>query len=293
MPARESAELRPEDAPPSPFAGLGGGTAFGTLVHAVLEVVDAASVTLRDDLVAAAAAQGGRGVTGADPTALANALYTALTTPLGPLAGGRALTGFAAGDRLVELEFELPLAGGERPGRDVRLGELAPLLTEHLTPGDPVRPYAARLAGPELASASLRGYLTGSIDAVLRVPAAPGGTARYLVVDYKTNRLTPPDVEPTAWHFRADALAVAMRDADYPLQALLYTVALHRYLTWRQPDYDPDAHLGGVLYLFLRGMCGPGAEDAPDHTPTGVFAWRPPTSLVVATSALLAGAATP
>ena len=45
--------------------------------------------------------------------------------------------------------------------------------------------------------------------------------------------------------------------AHYPLQALLYSVALHRLLRWRQPGYDPDRHLGGVLYLFVRGMAGP------------------------------------
>ena len=45
-----------------------------------------------------------------------------------------------------------------------------------------------------------------------------------------------------------------MLQAHYPLQALLYAVALHRYLRWRLPDYDPAHHLGGVLYLFLRGM---------------------------------------
>ena len=51
--------------------------------------------------------------------------------------------------------------------------------------------------------------------------------------------------------------------AHYPLQALLYTVALHRYLRWRLPGYDPDAHLGGVLYLFVRGMS---AEEPPPST---------------------------
>ncbi len=37
-----------------------------------------------------------------------------------------------------------------------------------------------------------------------------------------------------------------MQRAHYPLQALLYLVALHRYLRWRLPGYDPAAHLGGV-----------------------------------------------
>ena len=49
-----------------------------------------------------------------------------------------------------------------------------------------------------------------------------------------------------------------MEHAHYGLQALLYTVALHRYLRWRLPGYDPDVNLAGVLYLFLRGMTGRG-----------------------------------
>ena len=49
-----------------------------------------------------------------------------------------------------------------------------------------------------------------------------------------------------------------MAGSDYPLQAMLYCVALHRFLRWRQPGYDPAMHIGGVLYLFVRGMAGTG-----------------------------------
>ena len=76
-----------------------------------------------------------------------------------------------------------------------------------------------------------------------------------------------------------------MERAHYGLQALLYTVALHRYLRWRLPGYDPERNLAGVLYLFLRGMTGP---DTPVVTaPCGVFAWRPPGALVEALSDVL------
>jgi exodeoxyribonuclease V beta subunit len=87
-------------------------------------------------------------------------------------------------------------------------------------------------------------------------------------------------------------MAVAMLQAHYPLQALLYDVALHRFLRWRLPGYRPEEHLGGVLYLFLRGMCGPSVA-ASGGTVPGVFAWRPPAALVVAASdALDRGSAT-
>jgi exodeoxyribonuclease V beta subunit len=61
---------------------------------------------------------------------------------------------------------------------------------------------------------------------------------------------------------------------------------LHRFLRWRVPGYLPDQHLGGVLYLFVRGMCG---ADTPvvDGQPCGVFSLQPPSELAVALSDLL------
>ena len=101
---------------------------------------------------------------------------------------------------------------------------------------------------------------------VLRVPGRP----RYLVVDYKTNWLGPADQPLTAAAYSRDRLAEAMLHSDYPLQALLYVVVVHRYLRWRQPGYDPAQHLGGVLYLYVRGMCGPETPEDDGH-PAGVF----------------------
>mgnify|MGYP003851460503 CR=1 FL=1 len=62
----------------------------------------------------------------------------------------------------------------------------------------------------------------------------------------------------------------------FAFQMLLYTVALHRHLRLRMRDrYDYDQHIGGYLYLFVRGMAGP---DTPRCAVTGrclgVFAHR-------------------
>jgi exodeoxyribonuclease V beta subunit len=265
----------------SPLADLPAGTGFGTLVHAVLEGFDPAVPDRPAHLAALAREQFAAPL--AEP--LAAALDPVLRTGLGPLADDRALADFAVGDRLAELDFELPLAGGDdaRAGAGGRLGDLAALLRRHLAPGDPVHPYAEMLTEPALAAEGLRGYLTGSVDAVLRCGS------RFLVVDYKTNRLAGPGEELTAWHYRRQALDEAVLAAHYPLQALLYSVALHRFLRWRLPGYDPAEHLGGSLYLFLRGMCGPQVAPGPDGVPPGVWSWRPPAALVVDTSDLLAG----
>ena len=40
----------------------------------------------------------------------------------------------------------------------------------------------------------------------------------------------------------------------YTLQLWLYSVALHRYLQLRKPDYDFERHFGGAFYIFLRGI---------------------------------------
>jgi exodeoxyribonuclease V beta subunit len=108
------------------------------------------------------------------------------------------------------------------------------------------------------------------------------------VVDYKTNWLGEQGRPLTAADYTPARMAEAMLHSDYPLQALLYCVVLHRFLRWRQPGYDPDRHLGGVLYLFVRGMCG---ADTPrtDGQPAGVFGWQPPAALVTALSDLLDG----
>ena len=264
---------------PSLWDTLAGGARFGTLVHSVLETLDHPTT---DDVVREAVAkQVARSGPAVDVDGLTAAMLTALGTPMGDVVDGLSLRDIASADRLPELDFELPLAGGDTPtARRVLLSDLVPLWREHC-PDGPLAPYADALA--VLEPTPLRGYLSGSIDAVFRI-AGP----KYVIADYKTNWLGRYDEPLTAWNYRPEALVEGMIEAHYPLQALLYNVALHRYLRWRQPDYDPEVHLGGVLYLFLRGMSGPGVTCADGSAP-GVFSWRPSAGLVTAASDLLAG----
>ncbi|HET6794628.1 MAG TPA: UvrD-helicase domain-containing protein [Acidimicrobiales bacterium] len=272
----------------SPMAWVPAGAEVGTFVHHVLEEVDFASDDLEGDLTAAIGAGRTRpavdlGEDGSVPAALARALASAISTPLGPLVGDLRLRDVRRSDRLDELGFELPLAGGDRPSGEVLMGDVAALVAAHTGDGGPLAGYARRLADPALAS-HLRGYLTGSLDLVLRV-AAPDGAPRFYVADYKTNWLGGEPGDLTAWHYRPAALDVEMQRAHYPLQAVLYLVALHRYLRWRLPGYRPADHLGGVLYLFLRGMTGADVPRVDGH-PCGVFAWAAPADLVTGLSDL-------
>jgi exodeoxyribonuclease V beta subunit len=256
-----------------PLGAMPGGTAVGDLIHRVLQASDFAAPDLEAELRARLEEQRRRrDVPLGNSAPVAAGLRLALETPLGPLAGDMRLAGVARADRLDELPFELPLVGGERPTGRLQPADIAALLAAELPAGDPLAGYPERLRDAGL-ERPLRGYLTGVLDLVLR---SDGG--RYLLVDYKTNLLAAPGAPPRAADYRPAALAEEMQDAHYPLQALFYLVALHRYLRWRLPGYAAERHLGGVLYLFLRGMTG--GENQ------GVFAWRPPVALVEALSDL-------
>ena len=112
----------------------------------------------------------------------------------------------------------------------------------------------------------LEGLMTGKID----LTYTHGG--RFYVLDYKSNRLPGYD---------ATSLATAMEASEYTLQALIYTLALHRWLRFRLgADYDYARDFGGVRYVFCRGL-DPVAPGAP-----GVHAWKPPVVLVDALDAL-------
>ncbi|NYJ03273.1 exodeoxyribonuclease V beta subunit [Nocardioides thalensis] len=273
---------------PSPLAAFPSGARFGSLVHAVLEHADPAAPDWRAEVLRHVREQLVEWPVALDPEALADGLVEVCDSPLGPLAGELTLRQLPLADRLCELDFELPIGGGDSPVPEPRLlGDVAALLRRHLPAGDPLLPYADALDNPVLGGQVLRGFLAGSVDVVFRV--RDGGDERFLICDYKTNWLGPPDQPLTAAAYTPDRLAAAMGHSSYPLQALLYAVVLHRFLRWRLPTYDPERHLGGVLYLYLRGMCGP-ETPAVDGAPCGVFSWRPPAALVVELSDLLDGA---
>jgi len=270
-----------------PLHALRGGADTGTFVHGVLEQTDFAAPDLDGQLREAVQRQAQRhGVPQAvlDGSDIAAGLRLAIETPLGRLAGGLSLRDIGRADRLDELGFELPLAADPQAAGSFSVAALGRLLRVHLPAEDPLAGYADSL-GDAAFHQAVRGYLNGSIDVVLRLPG-DGAARRYLIADYKTNVLVPRGQPLTTWSYRPAALVDAMRRGHYPLQALLYAVALHRYLRWRIAGYDPDSQLGGVLYLFVRGMTG---RQTPmvEGGPCGVFAWRPPTSLVLALSDLL------
>ncbi|MDP4299657.1 UvrD-helicase domain-containing protein [Leptothrix discophora] len=169
----------------------------------------------------------------ADPDQEADALAAWLAglvrTPLPPLGATLA----EVGPMLAEMEFWLP-----SPSLDP--GRLDAICQHHLLPGRP---------RPALAARTLQGLLMGYADLVFE------HDGRWWVMDYKSNALGPDDASYTV-----EAMNAAMLSHRYELQAALYLLALHRLLRSRLgASYDPAQHLGGAVYVFLRGWRGPAA----------------------------------
>ncbi|RTZ67162.1 MAG: exodeoxyribonuclease V subunit beta [Aquificaceae bacterium] len=174
-----------------------------------------------------------------------------------PLSAELKLADLSNQQRLNEMEFYLPLSL-------LKVEDLKQTLLQYLpTEGWQV----VRDAVHSLQFEQVRGYLKGYIDLIFE------HQGQYYVADYKSNSLEDYDEA---------SLFEAMAHAHYYLQYLIYSVALHRYLQKRLPDYHYETHFGGVYYLFIRGM-------SPDNSGSGVFYDLPPYALIHALNALFGG----
>ena len=297
----EAGEPPPEAGPAPeaevPLGPLPGGVETGKWIHELLELLDFRTCHEKGgsgrSLALLAASIGRRiGVTRDEDHRLVTAhLPTVLQTPLGGALGELRLQDLAPGDRLDELGFDLPVRGGSawRGGDALDGGRIGEVLAAR---GDDLLPQSflgrlERLRGVELA-----GLLTGSIDLAFRVRA--DGTERWFVCDYKTNRLAEA-AEPgttargrsTPGCYRPERLRVEMDRHAYFLQYHLYLVALHRLLASRLgASYRYQRHVGGAVYLFVRGMTGATTPRASGQS-YGVFFDRPPEAVIEQLSELL------
>lgn len=169
---------------------------------------------------------------------------------------GISLNQLSPQEKQVELEFYLPIES------DLQAAHLDRLIREH---------DSLSAGCPPLNFKQVRGMLKGFIDLVFR------WKGRYYLLDYKSNWLGEDSSA-----YNQEAMMGAMQSHRYDLQYQLYTLALHRYLRHRMPDYDYQKHFGGVIYLFLRGVESNGSSQ-------GIFTTRPSVQLIDQMDALFAG----
>ena len=260
-----------EAAPRVPLADLPRGRAAGNALHDVFEraVPQQANAALLAQLVPDALRRHGLDDALWSDT-LARAIDEACDVPLAGLGDvpWPSLRTLATGRTFTELTFDFAVAhsSGDTSATVVRARHMARVFRDH--PGGAVpMEYADAIAALDFLP--LRGLLTGAIDLVAQ------HDGRWFLLDYKSNHLGD-----TVAHYTMDAMQHAMTEHHYVLQYHLYLVALHRFLRLRQPAYDYDRHVGGIGYLFVRGL------DVA-HPGAGVFADRPPRSRIEALDALL------
>ena len=176
------------------------------------------------------------------------------------LGDGLRLADVPADQRVIEFEFQFPV-------QRVPLARLRQLCLAH----------GEQLVIPaSLDTTTLNGMLTGFADLIVQ------WNGRFHVLDYKTNWLGKRLID-----YQGASLDAAMAEHHYSLQALLYTVALHRYLRQRMDGYTAEAHLGDSWYLFVRAL---GLK--PDAEPqAGVWQHRWPVALIEALDDAFAGTA--
>lgn len=238
------------------------GAAFGVAIHQILETIDPAlwpkpGATADETLIARSLRNSGVPLgEGPEQEALIRAVADLISrTVHTPLPHIGPLVQVPASRRLVEMEFFLKL-GGERTG----------VILDHLATGG----YGTGLSH-ERRQQVLNGLMQGFVDLAVEVDG------RYWIIDYKTN-----DLGPRTEDYAPHMLQQAVQRGHYDLQYLIYLVALHRHLERTLADYDPDHHLAGAQYLFLRGMNGSNAD-------TGVFVDRPATDFILTLDDLFAG----
>jgi exodeoxyribonuclease V beta subunit len=236
------------------------GARVGSCLHLIFERLD---FTLRDRsqlevLVERALLE--YGIASEWVSVVATLVERVLTTPL--QGDGLRLEQVTLKQRLNELAFYYPVV------------ELAPEGLRQILASYGIMAGLAEEQSEGPGCNVVRGYLKGFIDLVFE------SQGRFYLVDYKSNWLGE---ELAA--YRAERLAEVMAREAYCTQYLLYTVALHRYLQLRLPDYDYERHFGSVFYLFLRGM------DPALGSEYGIFRERPPCALVNALSTYFASGA--
>jgi exodeoxyribonuclease V beta subunit len=250
--APQPLELAPDD-----ILAFPRGAAAGECLHRMFELADFSDRTRWPEAIRGALhdrpAPAAPELAQRLPAMMQRLLADVVSTELVP---GMRLDALDPQRRLNELEFLFPAASLDFPA-------LRNLLTAHGYPD------------VALEAGVLRGFVKGFIDMIVE------HQGRFWIVDWKSNHLgdTPED-------YGAAPLDAAMASHAYHLQALLYTVALHRYLRLRIAGYAYDTHIGGYLYLFVRGV-RPTWRDG--ERAAGVYARRPAHELVTALDALMNG----
>ncbi len=228
------------------------GTSAGNCLHRILEQLDFCKpindtntvIQIKTELRRAGLEQG-------HLKAIQDSLARLLEAPLGLHLKGLRLNQLVKRRRIHELSFDLPIAHDSRALNSIDIARIFEIDSSARFSSE----YAQRVKELNIQG---RGFLSGSIDLVF-TDEEDLSTSKWWVLDWKSNWIGDLDennnqLSSGPFHYQYDSMEKQMLIHHYPLQAHLYLVALHRFLLWRLPNYNPEKHLGGYAYIFLRGL---------------------------------------
>lgn len=250
--------------PASGFFAFPRGAIPGTCIHEIFEAIDftfnkpaEARPVIQTCLERYNLLTGDTGLDQTEP--VLEMIKNVISAPLNPEIPDFSLDRIPLSDRINEMAFYYPL----NPDSSFILESIYPRFGRNGGAS-----AAEGVPGDRLTLKPVQGFMQGYIDLVFRF------RNQYYIIDWKTNHLgnTFQDYPP-------ERLSAYMRHALYDLQYHIYTLALHLYLSKRDPSYRYDTGFGGVFYLFVRGV-------SPSHPACGIYFNKPDLDLIEKMSAM-------
>ncbi len=148
---------------------------------------------------------------------------------------------------LKELKYNLTLSYS---GKNINSNDISKcfLLDQELEFGES---YSNKINDLEILN---KGFHSGCIDCVVPI-GNKLEDSKWWVIDWKSNFISGRENNVCLpGNYNYENMREEMIKHHYPLQSHLYLLALHRLLKWRLKNYEPNLHLGGYVYLFLKGL---------------------------------------
>ena len=170
-----------------------------------------------------------------------------INIPLGKKLLNKRLIDISSKNVLKEFKYDLPLSYN---GRNITTGDISKcfLLDKEFEFG---QNYSNKINDLQILN---KGFHSGCVDCVIPIGKTLEGS-KWWVIDWKSNFISGSensDCFPANYNY--ENMKEEMIKHHYPLQSHLYLLALHRLLKWRLKNYQPELHLGGYIYFFLKGL---------------------------------------
>jgi exodeoxyribonuclease V beta subunit len=170
--------------------------------------------------------------------AVAGNIYTILNKDM----HGTKLSSLKKGEYVAEMEFQMS-------AKPFTAEALAEIFARH---GE--EDYAK--AASTLSFETVNGFINGFADLIF------SQNGRYYVLDWKSNHLGNGTSAYSNERMHAEMLG-----SHYYLQMYIYTLALDRHLSRYMQGYSYQKHIGGGIYVFMRGVHAEGDEGLYFHRP--------------------------